>query len=472
MAKIVVLPLWLALAAGAVAAWALCFHILLPGIRWFFRRREEIFIQKIHKHLNLRLPAFKLTRKKVIVDRLMSDPSVLKAIDEHAQEQKIPAEAAMKMAESYAREIVPSFHAYAYFLLGSMVGISLSRLLYRVRVGYADEEGLAKVPPLSTVVFVMNHRSNMDYILLGSLTARRAVLSFAVGEWARVWPVKPLVKALGAYFVRRHSGNTLYRRVLARYVQMTIEGGLVQAVFPEGKLSRDGRLHEPKLGLLDYMLRDFSPDGERDLVFIPAGINYDRVLEDRTLLLEGMPGAKNDWKKALFTTLSFILRNIWLMLRGGWHRFGYANVYFGAPFSIQDYAQAQAIDFRRLSKDARIKQVQRLADELFDRVGRMVPVLPVSLIASIFIHDPETLFSDAEIRAKAFELIGNLKRNGAHVYIPRKDRNYAIQVGLRMLTLRHLVQKEEGGYRAAASEMRILDYYASSISHLVRSKKE
>jgi glycerol-3-phosphate O-acyltransferase len=72
---------------------------------------------------------------------------------------------------------------------------------------------------------------------------------------------------------------------------MATEGGVVQAVFLEGRLSRDGKLREPKIGLLDYMLRDFDPERERDIVFIPAGVNYDRVLEDRTVLLDTGPGA-------------------------------------------------------------------------------------------------------------------------------------------------------------------------------------
>src|SRR5213075_3279228 len=90
----------------------------------------------------------------------------------------------------------------------------------------------------------------------------------------------------GAYFVRRSSGDPLYRRVLERYIHMATSSGVPQAVYPEGCLSRDGRLRPPKLGLLDYMLRGFDPQGDRDLVFIPVGINYDRVLEDRTLLLK------------------------------------------------------------------------------------------------------------------------------------------------------------------------------------------
>ena len=48
--------------------------------------------------------------------------------------------------------------------------------------------------------------------------AEKAALSYAVGEWARVWPLQSLVRAMGAYFVRRNSKDALYRKVLERYV--------------------------------------------------------------------------------------------------------------------------------------------------------------------------------------------------------------------------------------------------------------
>ena len=105
----------------------------------------------------------------------------------------------------------------------------------------------------------MNHRSNMDYVLVSFLAAERVALSYAVGEWARIWPLQGLIRAMGAYFVRRNSGDPLYRMVLQRYVQMATEGGVPQAMYPEGGLTTDGRLREPKLGLLDYMLKGFDP---------------------------------------------------------------------------------------------------------------------------------------------------------------------------------------------------------------------
>ena len=140
----------------------------------------------------------------------------------------------MARVASYAREIVPSFNAYAYFRIGYSLARNIARFLYRVRLGYSDEEGLAAIPPKSTVVFLMNHRSNMDYILVGYLAAEKAAISYAVGEWARIWPLQQLVRSMGAYFVRRNSHDALYRKVLERWVAMATEAGVTQAVFPEG----------------------------------------------------------------------------------------------------------------------------------------------------------------------------------------------------------------------------------------------
>ena len=161
----------------------------------------------------------------------------------------MPCQPCWRQVERYAREIVPAFNAYLYFRIGYWLGRKVSQGLYRVRLGYVDTEALARVPENATVVFVMNHRSNMDYMLAGYLAADQAALSYAVGEWARIWPLSALIRAMGAYFVRRNSKDELYRRVLERYIAMATEAGVPQAVFPEGGLTRDGLLREPRLGV-------------------------------------------------------------------------------------------------------------------------------------------------------------------------------------------------------------------------------
>ncbi|HXM77477.1 MAG TPA: 1-acyl-sn-glycerol-3-phosphate acyltransferase, partial [Thermoanaerobaculia bacterium] len=286
MSRTVALPLWLVAVLVVLAVWAVLERLLIPSVRWFLRRRVNRVLEEIHTRLKIAIPEFKLTRRDVLIDRLLYDPQVQEAAEAFAREQDMPREVAMAKVAGYAREIVPSFNAYAYFRIGYALARGVARTLFRVRLGYSDEEGLAAIPPRSTVVFLINHRSNMDYILVGYLAAEKAAISYAVGEWARIWPLQTLVRAMGAYFVRRNSRDALYRKVLERWVAMATEAGVTQAVFPEGGLSRDGKLRPPKVGILDYMLRAFDPQGERDIAFIPVGINYDRTFEDRSLLSE------------------------------------------------------------------------------------------------------------------------------------------------------------------------------------------
>ncbi len=462
------LPLWIVLILGFLALWTIGHKIFLPILRKSLRRREKRAVTQINKRLDLQLPPFKLTKRRVIIDRLLHDEKLRKDIKEYCRENAEDEEDALNKVRFYAKEIVPSFNAYLYFKLGSLLSKLIIRLLYHIRVGFSDEDKLAKISPHSSIAFIMNHRSNMDYVLLGYLTFKRVALSFAVGEWARVWPLKHLISAMGAFFVRRSSKNPLYRIVLARYVQLATKGGVVQAVYPEGRLSRDGSLAEPRLGILDYMLREFNPETDRDIVFIPVGVNYDRVFEDRTLLRERDPEAKKKSRMQIIsTTLQYISHSFALRIRGGWHRFGYAIVNFGPPISIKDYTKEHKISFRNLDKAERIEEVKKLAQDLMSAVGRVVPVAPVSLISTVFAENPKKHFSDLEIAARVQELIHRLEKNKAHIYIPRNNWTYTIQVGLRMLILRNIVKIEDDLYHTDPEEIKILHYYANSIRHLL-----
>jgi glycerol-3-phosphate O-acyltransferase len=525
------LPLWLVLVLALLAAWATLDRLLVPSVRWYLRRRVNRVIDELNTRLKIRIQPFQRTRRQVLIDRLLYDPMVLQAAEASALERQMPREVALAQVERYAREIVPAFNAYFYFRLGTWISRRVARLLYRVRLGASDEAALAAVPADSTVVFLMNHRSNMDYVLVAYLAADRTALSYAVGEWARIWPLQTLIRATGAYFVRRGSGDPLYRRVLERYIQMATAAGVTQAVYPEGGLTRDGRLRPPKLGLLGYMLRTFDPSGERDLVFIPVGINYDRTLEDRTLLLDlpAQPAAaeaataparsdpagdvipraqataastatappqsaaagtgagapppstsrgpsatappRPGLPRAAAIALRFVLRQLWLMARNRWHRFGYACVTFGMPISMRGYLAQHQLDLRKLAPAELSARLAALGAELMTAVGAVVPVLPVPLVASVFVERAEDgaqpgPLSLLELKAAAWRRMAALEAAGARVYVPRRDQDYAIEAGLRVLTLRHLVDERDGLYLARPDELPLLRYYANSIAHL------
>jgi glycerol-3-phosphate O-acyltransferase len=468
MTSTVAVPLWLLLLVLLLALWAALERLLIPSVRWLLRRRVNRVLEELNTRLKIQVPSLALTKREVLIDRLIYDPQVLESVEACARENAMPRDVVMEQVVRYAREIVPAFNAYVYFRFGYWLARNLARSLYRVRLGYSDEEGLAGIAPRSTIVFLMNHRSNMDYILVSYLAAEKAALSYAVGEWARIWPLQTLIRSMGAYFVRRNSRDPLYRSVLGRYVAMATEAGVTQAVFPEGGLSRDGKLRAPKLGLIDYMVRGFDPDGDRDVAFVPVGINYDRTLEDRTLLAHLDPERQKPGALAATArTLRFAGRNLSLVVSNRWHRFGYACVNFGSPVSLKAWMQSERVDFRALDSDTRRARVEDLGKELIAAVADVIPAVPVSLAATVFTREPGKARSELELKTECARLMDALSARGAHVYVPRGDQDYAIAVGLRMLTLRHLVDESNGLFSARASELPLLTYYANSIAHLL-----
>src|SRR3954468_22367222 len=469
----VTLPLWVVIIVALLAAWAAVDRILVPSVRWALRRRANRAIDELNTHLKLRIQPFKLTKRQVLTDRLVFDPEVLHAADEYARETGVPREVAMEKVKRYANEIVPSFSAYAYFRVGTRIARSVSQMLYRVRIGYRNDDALAKVDSGASVIFVINHRSNMDYVLVTYVAATSSALSYAVGEWAQVWGLSNLIRSMGAYFIARDSGEALYRKVLSRYVHMATAAGVTQAIFPEGGLSRDGKLRPPKFGLLSYMVAGFDPLGPRDVVFIPVAVNYDRVLEDRMLtsVANAEPGKKPVFGFNAATLARHFFRHVWMALRGEWYRFGYTCVSFGVPVSLRNHVEARKIDFRVLAAEPRRIEIERLGNELMEAVGRVVPALPVSLVATAMLEAGEQPLTLFEIKGRVSTLISDLERFGSYVHIPRADRDYAIAVGLRMLTLRHLVIETDDTYRANPNERVLLQYYANAIVHLFKGRE-
>ncbi|MFK7860266.1 MAG: 1-acyl-sn-glycerol-3-phosphate acyltransferase [Granulosicoccus sp.] len=462
MSSSVQLPLWLVLVSLGLASLWLVQHFLLPTARWVLRRRANRLIDEVNSRLALQLPSFKLTRRTVLVDRLSFHPRVMELVDAMSEAEDVPREALMRKVGIYAREIVPAFNALVYFKGAYWLARNLVHAFYRVRLGFADDEALERLGPESSVVFLMNHRSNMDYILATYLAAERTALSYAVGEWARVWPLQQLIRAMGGYFVRRDSGDPLYRRVLECYVQMAAEGGVPQAVFPEGKLSRDGTLGKARLGLLGYMTRGFDPQGPRDIVFIPVGINYDRVIEDRSLLrtLDRLP--RRSTRFALGIITRYTAKTLWQSLRGKRFRNGYACVNFGRPVSLQEWMNERSI------KAGEMDDVSLLATDLMQRIGNITPILPVALVTTLVVAEPDRQFSSMELQASVLALLEDLESRGHKAYIPRGDYTYAVDVGVRMLTLRGALLDEDGLLKANPAEMQLLTYYANSIIHLVK----
>ena len=442
MFQTVEMPVWALVLLVGFAAVTFASHFLFPSVRWFFRRRLERAVAELNKRLERPIQPFKLARRHDMIQRLIYDPEVTRAIVAHASEEGVPENVAFETARRYAREIVPGFSASLYFGVATRLARWLSHALYDVRLDHRDEAAVAAIDPQATVVYVMNHRSNMDYVLVTYLAADRSALAYAVGEWARVWPLSRLIRAMGAYFIRRKSRGDLYRKVLARYVRLATDGGVAQAVFPEGGLSLTGALAPPRHGILKYLAEDRPPDA-RDVVFVPVALNYDRVLEDRVLIAAAAEGTRR-FRARIGAVLRFVLRMAWLRLRGRYRRFGRAGVRFGMPLSLNGFSG----------------DVEALATGLMDRIADEMPVLPVPLVA-LALQRAGGRLPGAALPGAVAGLIAALPVQNR----PAQDADALTREGLQELRRRHIVQESGDAIEVPEAEKPTIAFYAASIRH-------
>lgn len=429
-------------------------------------------------HSRARIDRFKLTRKQFVIEQVLSLPAVADAVRQHVADHA--EESCATEAETWARvrgylnEIVPFFNILAYYRLGYWVSRGLLGLFYKVSVEYERPDPFRGLPRDAIVIYLMNHRSNADYVLVAYVMMGDVSISYAVGEWARAFPLEYLFKTFGSYFIRRRFREPLYHAVLEAYVQLITRNSVTQGVFPEGGLSRDGALRPGKIGLLDYALgvaRD--PACRTRMYVVPVGINYDRVLEDRTLLRELETRAERPVSsrgQQVREVGSYLLSNIGRLLTGRWKRYGRAAVSIGTPVSIDGWLtelESSSVDLASLPRSERLPYVQQFCDQMLQRIGQVIPVTSVPLACAAlqsfdaeFVPRNKLLERMAAMRDVLVELNGR---------VVRADRNIeeTFERAYRMLRLRRIVARADDGYVVLPRGRPLINYYANSIVHLL-----
>jgi glycerol-3-phosphate O-acyltransferase len=361
--------------AIALPLYELVRFLVLKRAREALQRKARGFAEQ---H-GVRVDLFKFGGKLLVREELLNDRAVIGAMSAAAERGERPTQVRDRV-EQYIDEIVPAFSLTAYFELGMRLARAAIGAVYRPVIAVPPP----RLPENATAVFLINHRSNFDYVVVGWALARQVAISYAVGEWARIFPLDALFKAFGGFFVRRGFPDPLYHTVLRRYLQLITRRGVTQGIFPEGGLTRDGALRPPKVGLLDALIQLAD---ESELYFVPVGINYDRVLEDEALLAElrGREGPPSRLAQVRGT-----LRLLWLVpwrmavnavrvATGRLQRHGYVAVAFGEPVRFRDLPQSR--DIAGLPDEQRRARAKEVATLLMERIARVIPATPVALVA-------------------------------------------------------------------------------------------
>lgn len=499
---------WAAVLLGAIVL----YEIVRSSIALAVRRWQE---RRIDRHLrDHRIPTdpFRHTHRVVVKEMVLADPGLVAAMAERAEADGTNLLAVQKKVRDWLDEIVPQFNLFAYYGVGYRIARLFAYGVYNVRLDKASQErSMSQVPRDAAVVLVSNHRSNADFVVTGFMLSKSVQVSYAVGEWARVWPLEGLFKSFGSYFVRRGEKDPLYHRTLQSYIELITKQGVTQAVFPEGGLSRDGKLRPAKLGLLDSMgMAKRDPAFTRPLVFVPVGINFDRVLEDEVLVRETLAGdhplRRRTTGQKVRRLLSLPVKalyavpvNIGRFVTKRLKKHGVCAIHFGDPIVFDEWLERNPKFLRESDRHKRHIMLRPFGEELMRRIGKSVPVTPVPLVAQALVAiGPERMAAGIDRGALLFQLRARLdalaasaapfftgdpyahreserKRLDAQAHV-RHDLD-AVHLGLSetddleeilgramdVLGRRGLLVEEQGKFRVPPVRWDLVRYYANSV---------
>ena len=472
-------------------------HVVVGRARTALRRGAVAFVRQ-HR---IQLESARFIDRVWIREALAQDAGIEAVVAKLARETPDTPEELRRRVDAYVDEIAPFFSLSAYYRLGAFLGRRVVDFCFELVIDpEAFDRQLQGVPPDAVRVYVINHRANMDPLILAYGLLRHVPMSYAVGEWALVWPLHTLFRAFGSYFVRRGEKDPLYHAVLARFIQLIAKEGAVTGFFIEGGLTRDGALRRPRTGLLDYLIALRREQPDREIVFLPVGLNYDRVLEDR--ILTRPPDERRPTRlqrvvnvlAVLFWVPQLLAANLARVALRSHRKFGYAAVCFGEPLALSQVPGGGELHF--LPDDTRQQALDALGAELlYGRIGAVVPATPVPILAVALLRegpDDESAITQRivsvcrDLRAvgaplmlgRSFDSIEARRRSSAAPSIHADfddallDAEEAEQLYLlaslalvRRRVLRRVVTRTGKGVEVVEGSDRIVRYYANSLVH-------
>ncbi len=369
-----------------------------------------------------------------------------------------------RRASRYIEEMAADFKK-SYF---SVLEFAFNWMWPRMFSGL-DHRGLERVVECvkqHPVVLVPCHRSHFDYIILSYLFHLNYVSPphIAAGINLSFWPMGPLFRGAGAYFIRRtFEGDDLYKAVFRQYLTFLIREGYTQEFFLEGSRSRTGKILSPKLGVLSAVVEAFARGARRDLYFVPVSIHYGRVAEEDAYQRE-LGGAEKQ-KESLGALIQArrVLRR----------RHGTVYVSFAKPLSLSEALGDQRQEFAgddEAAETERRRFVQKLGLRLVREINRASIVGATSVSSTVLLASGADACREHDFVARARSLVAYLRRReiALSASLERND-DAEFRESLSFLEGGNLVRRfdgVDGSVIHVPQEKRLaLDFYKNNAIH-------
>lgn len=370
----------------------------LPAAADSLRRR---LIERINAHRQS-VTGPQLKSDAELKQQILTSPRLQRFMRRYARRRKSDMQSihaqGLSLLNEIASRISPSFLRLAIWTAKWLVG----SMFDGVSVNEENLEPIRKAARNGPVIFVPCHKSHVDSLLVSYLLYCHQLpcpLIFA-GKNMGFWPVGPLFRRFGAFFVRRSfRGAVFYATILSEYIHQILKDGYNILVFIEGTRSRSGKLLPPQSGMLTILLNALRNRACRDLHFVPVYIGYDRVPEEAAYLHETAGGQKKP-------------ESFWQMLAARKVvkvRHGWVNVRFGAPLALTCEMQSAQIAL----DNGRTRNPQQLAKNIAERmvtaIGSMTVVTPRVVVAAALLASSRRNFTREVLAFRVDTLVSHLK---------------------------------------------------------------
>jgi glycerol-3-phosphate O-acyltransferase len=405
-----------------------------------------------------------LLPKRRVRQLVLQDDQLSALIRRLALERGQPASRLWRQAERYFDEIAANYKGFYFAILE----FALNRIWPRVFQGF-EYNGLDRVIECvkqHPVVLVPCHRSHFDYLILSYLFHANYLSPphIAAGINLSFWPLGPLFRGGGAYFIRRSfEGNELYKMVFRKYLTFLIREGYTQEFFIEGGRSRTGKILTPKLGMLSAIVGAFVDGARRDLHFIPVSIHYGRVVEEEAYKRE-LAGAEKE-KESLWALLKArtVLRQ----------KFGTVHVTFAEPISLDQALGNRKDRFRSGAnapeiEDEKRRFTRKLGFRILREVNAVTVVGATSVSSTVLLSSPHAAWRYPQFLVAAQTLLRFLRHQGVQLTASLERNAADFKESLLFLESGGLIQRLPGDgdvIRVPAEKRISLDFYKNNTIH-------
>ncbi|HSQ84246.1 MAG TPA: 1-acyl-sn-glycerol-3-phosphate acyltransferase, partial [Desulfobacterales bacterium] len=307
-------------------------------------------------------------------------------MEHHSQSRNIPIQKLQKEASDFLEEIAADYNIIVIKVASMILTWFLNTLFDGVTI---NEDGLNRVKNMSKngpVIFIPCHKSHIDYLILSYLLYNNNMPCphVAAGKNLSFWPMGPLFRRAGAFFIRRtFKGAVLYSKVFSEYIHNLLTEGFNIEFFIEGGRSRTGKLILPKLGLLSILLNAYKNGACEDLIFAPIFIGYDRVMEESSYLheIEGKEKQPENFMQVL-KARKFLNK-----------RYGRIYIQFHDPISLKDLLLQYGKPIENMpSKEFNIL-CRNLGHRVINAINGVSVVTPHALVAAAVLNCAKKSFS-------------------------------------------------------------------------------